>query len=109
MADGPTLDRTLKLQNASVPVCPLNVDVPWPVDERLIRLVDLVAEEDLGPTSKRELAAALVFTAEESALAIWDRILRFRRGTVGDAAFWVPDDQTTITFAERKAGRRPAR
>jgi hypothetical protein len=107
MASGPSLLRSLHLTDRSVPVCPLNVQVPWPVDERLGRLVDLVTAEQLGPTSKKELAAALVMTAEESGLELWDRVLRYRRATVGDAAFWLPSDHDPIEFEERKRGRRP--
>lgn len=108
MADdgGPTLARDLRLRNRTVPMCPLNVDVPWPVDERLVRLVDLVHADSLGPTSKRELAAALIQTAEASGLAMWDRVMRFRNSTVGDAAFWVPEDETPVSFMARKPGRR---
>lgn len=82
------------------------MDVPWPVDQRLIKLVDLVHADKLGPTSKRELAAALVQTAPESGLELWDRILTFRKATVGDAAFWVADDVEVIEFDARKQGRR---
>jgi hypothetical protein len=107
MTSGPSLDRALNLTDRSVPGCLLNVDVPWPVDQRLIRLVDLVAAEKLGPTSKRELAAALIQTAEPEGLWLWDRVLRYRNGTVGEAAFWVPGDEDPITFDARKLGRRP--
>jgi hypothetical protein len=104
---GPTLLRELELLDKTVPTCPLNVDVPWPVDQRLIQLVDLVSADKLGPTSKRELAAALIQTAPESGLELWDRVLTYRRCTVGKAAFWLPDDSETITFDARKPGRRP--
>jgi hypothetical protein len=107
MATGPTIARVLKLRNASVPRCPLSVDVPWPVDERLLRLVELVDEDGLGPTSKRELAAALIQTTEPSGLWVWDKVLRFREATVGEAAFWIPGDEDPITFDGRKPGRRP--
>ena len=109
MPDGPQVDRTLDLTDPTVPWCPLAVDVPWPIDERLQRLVDLVADEKLGPTSKREVAAALIQTAEESGLAIWDRVLRFRRAKVGDAAFWMPADEAIISFSARTPGRKPRR
>jgi hypothetical protein len=108
MTDGPKLHRDLSLVERTVPMCPMNVDVPWPVDERLLRLVDLVHDESLGPTSKRELAAALIYAAPASGLEMWDRIVTYRRASVGDAAFWVPgDSDPTIAFAERKSGRRP--
>lgn len=107
MTPGPILSRELDLTDKSVSTCPLNVPLPWPVDERLARLVDLVAEERLGPTSKRELAAALIQTAEESGLQLWDRVLRYRRATVADAAFWLPNDLDPVQFEERKRGRRP--
>jgi hypothetical protein len=107
MTSGPTIARTLELTDRSVTGCKLNVDVPWPVDQRLIRLVDLVAAEKLGPTSKRELAAALIQTAEPEGLWLWDRVLRYRNATVGDAAFWVPNHEDPITFDNRKLGRRP--
>ena len=104
---GPRIDRSLLLQDSSVPTCSLNTEVPWPVDERLDRLVGLIAGDQLGPSSKRELAAALIQTAPESGLELWDRVLRFRRSTVGESAFWVPSDETMIAFSERKSGPRP--
>jgi hypothetical protein len=107
MTSGPTIPRALGLTDRSVPTCPLNIDVPWPVDQRLIQLVDLVAAEKLGPTSKRELAAALIQSADESGLQLWDRVVTYRRATVGDAAFWLPESSETLTFEGRKQGRRP--
>lgn len=107
MDSGPTTQRTLNLTDRSVPTCSLNVSVPWPVDERLSQLANLVNAEGLGPTSKRELAAALVQTADETALQLWERVLRYRRATVGDAAFWVPQDVDPIAFEARKRGRPP--
>ena len=105
---GPQLARALSLTDSSVPTCSLNVDVPWPVDERLDRLVGLVLDEQLGPTSKRELAAALIHGAPNSGLELWDRVLTFRRATVGECAFWLPPDEETCVFRERRQGR-PAR
>jgi hypothetical protein len=105
---GPTLSRALDLTGPDVPKCSLNVQVPWPIDERLTRLVDLVAAEKLGPTSKWELAAALIQTAPEDGLALWDKALALRRATVGQATFWLPDDVDPVTFTERKRGRRPS-
>jgi hypothetical protein len=107
MNPGPTLARDLGLTDRTVPGCPLNVEVPWPVDERLGRLVDLIASDKLGPTSKRELAAALIQTADESGLQLWDKVVTYRRSTVGDAAFWLPRDQDPLTFESRRQGRRP--
>jgi hypothetical protein len=107
MTSGPKIPRSLDLTDASVPTCPLNVDVPWPIDERLRRLVDLVADEKLGPTSKKELAAALIQAADETGLQLWDKVVRYRETTVGDAAFWLPEDEDLITFEGRKPGRRP--
>lgn len=107
MTPGPSLDRTLGLRAPSVPTCSLNVHVPWPVDERVGHLADLINAEGLGPVSKRELVAALIQTAEEAALPLWDRVLRYRRAAVGDAAFWAPEDQDPIDFEERKRGRKP--
>lgn len=109
MDPGPSISRTLDLTDTSVPACPLNVPVPWPIDQRLGRLARLVAEDKLGPTSKRELVAALIQTAEQSGLQLWDRILRYRRATVGDAAFWVPEDLDPITFDARARGRPPGK
>jgi hypothetical protein len=81
--------------------------VPWPTDERLRRLVELVeADDDFGDTSKPELVSALIQAAEPDAVWLWDRILRFKRATVGQAAFWVPDDEDPITFDPRPPGRR---
>ena len=104
--NGPELSRSLRLTDAAVPTCSLNVEVPWPIDERLDRLVELIHAEDLGPSSKRELAAALVQTAPTSGLELWDRVLRLRRSTVGDTAFWLPDDTDVCGFRARRAGRR---
>lgn len=109
MDSGPTIPRALDLTDSSVPSCPLSVDVPFPVDQRLMRLVDLVTADKLGPTSKRELAAALIQTAEQSGLELWSRVLSYRRATVGDAAFWLPEDLDPITFEARKQGRRARR
>jgi hypothetical protein len=106
MANGPRIERDLELTDASVPTCPLSVGVPWPVDQRLLHLVDLVDADKLGPTSKLELAAALIQTAEADGLWLWDKVLRYRRATVGDAAFWIPGDEDPITFDARKPGRR---
>ena len=103
---GPTLVRSLDLTDKSVPTCPLNIDIPWPVDERLGRLVDLVAAEKLGPTSKRELVAALIQTADASGLQLWDKVLTYRRSTVGDAAFWLPASTDQLTFEDRRRGPR---
>jgi hypothetical protein len=107
MQSGPSILRALDLTDKSVPSCLLNVEVPWPVDQRLTQLVDLVAAEKLGPTTKRELAAALIQTAEESGLQLWDRVMTYRRAKVGDAAFWLPADLDPLTFEARKQGRRP--
>lgn len=105
---GPSLPRDLDLVDPAVPTCSLTIDLPWPVDERLARLVDRVAADKLGPTSKRELAAALIQTAPDSGLALWDNVLRYRQSTVGEAAFWLPADEDPLTFGERKPGRRRA-
>jgi hypothetical protein len=105
MAEGPALSRALELTDPAVPRCSLNVHVPYPVDERLRRLAALVNAEKLGPTSKKELAAALIQTAEEDALPLWDRVLRFRNATVGNAAFWVPDTDDPVEFEGRERGR----
>jgi hypothetical protein len=105
MAQGPTIARQLDLTDSSVPTCSLSVTVPWPVDQRLIKLVELVATTKLGPTSKRELAAALIQTADTSALQLWDKVLTYRRATVGDAAFWLPDVDDSVTFEPRMPGR----
>jgi hypothetical protein len=70
-------------------------------------LAGLVNAEKLGPTSKRELAAALIQTADESGLQLWDKVVGYRRATVGDAAFWVPDTDDPIAFAGRKSGPKP--
>ncbi len=107
MDNGPQIPRDLGVKDASVPWCPLNVDVPWPIDQRLAELVDLVHDDHLGPTSKRELAAALIQTAPLSGLELWDRVLSYRRSTVGDVAFWIPPDVEVIQFSARKQGRRP--
>jgi hypothetical protein len=106
MTTGPTIARSLELPDRSVPTCSLTVDVPWPVDQRLLRLVGLIDSERLGPSSKSELAAALIQNAEPAGLWLWDRVLRYRRATVGDAAFWVPTDEDPIPFDGRKPGRR---
>lgn len=106
MDSGPTIPRELDLTDKTVPTCPMSFDVPWPIDQRLTRLVDLVTADKLGPTSKRELAAALVQTAEESGLQLWDRVLTYRRASVGDAAFWLPEDLDPIAFEGRRPGRR---
>jgi hypothetical protein len=105
MATGPSLPRSLRLKDANVPTCALNVRVPHPVDERLRRLADLVNATNVGPTSKKELAAALIQTAEETPLQLWDRVMRFRDATVGDAAFWLPETEDEITFEARERGR----
>jgi len=105
MSQGPTIARHLDLRDSSVPDCSLNVKVPWPVDQRLIKLVDLVAADKLGPTTKRELAAALIQAADESGLQLWDKVLSYRHATVGDAAFWLPDADDPLTFAPRVPGR----
>jgi len=52
--------RILELTHGSAPTCELNIRLPRVIDERLARLVDLVAAEKVGPTNKRELAAALI-------------------------------------------------
>ena len=106
MDHGPTLLRSLLLRDSTVPRCSLGIAVPWPVDERLARLAQAVEAEHLGPTSKHELGAALVQTAPDTALELWDRVLTYRRSTVGDAAFWLPDDAEILEFSVRKPGRR---
>lgn len=105
MDDGPTIQRSLDLTDVSVPAAQLNVPLPWPIDERLNRLVGLIAMDKLGPTTKRELTAALIQTAEPTALQLWERVLRYRRATVGDAAFWVPEAVDPIVFDARQRGR----
>lgn len=105
MDDGPTIPRDLDLTDRSVPTCPLSVTVPWPIDERLKRLVDVVAADKLGPTSKKELAAALIQNAEPSAVWLFDKVMQYRHAQVGNAAFWLPDEQDPITFEPRKPGR----
>jgi hypothetical protein len=102
--DGPTLDSSLRLTEATVPTCSLNVELPWPVDERLGRLVDLVRDEGLGPTSKRELAAALLYAASPAGLQLWEAVVNYRRATVRDAAFWASKDDERVTFQPRKPG-----
>ena len=104
---GPTIGRDLKLRDPSVPTAPLSITVPYPVDERLLRLVDLVNEDDdFGSTSKLQLGAALIQAAEANPLWLWDKVVRYQRATVGEAAFWVPEGVDPITFEERKPGRR---
>lgn len=105
MSNGPAIARQLGLTDSSVPTCALNVAVPWPIDQRLIKLVELVATEKLGPTSKRELAAALIQAADESGLQLWDKVMRYRHATVGEAAFWLPEAGDPIEFAARIPGR----
>jgi hypothetical protein len=102
---GPTIPSHLELTDRSVPTCALNVPLPWPVDERVGRLAALIAAEKLGPIAKKELVAALIQTAEESGLQLWERVLRYRHATVADAAFWLPSDEAEMTFEERKRGR----
>jgi hypothetical protein len=107
MTSGPTLSRSTELTDRSVPTCSLNVPVPWPVDQRLTQLVRLVTAEKLGPTAKHELVAALIQTADASGLQLLDKVLTYRRATVGQAVFWLPADQDPVTFEERKLGRPP--
>jgi hypothetical protein len=105
MSEGPKLDRGLDLDSPGVPRCSLNLSVPWPIDQRLGKLVDLVHSRRLGPTSKRELAAALIQSAETDALALFAKVVEYRDSTVGDAAFWMPEELDPIPFEERKLGR----
>ncbi len=105
MARGPSLSRSIRLADATIPPCSLNIQVPWPVDERLRRLAELMNGEGLGPTSKKELGAALIQTAEETPLQLWDRVLKFRNATVGDAAFWLPASEDPIVLEARQRGR----
>jgi hypothetical protein len=97
--------RILELTDGSAPTCDLNIRLPRVIDERLARLVDLVAADKVGPTNKRELAAALIFAAEPGGLALWDKLLSYRRATVGDAAFWVPDDDDLVPLGRRRPSR----
>jgi hypothetical protein len=105
MEAGPELDRTLALRSPSVPTCALSLGVPWPIDERLRRLVDLVNADNLGPTSKRELAAALIQSAETDPLSLYSKVVSYRASTVGDAAFWMPNELDSIPFEGRRPGR----
>lgn len=108
MTPGPKIARDLDLTDTSVPTCPLSISVPWPVDERLQRLVEVVAADKLGPTSKKELAAALIQAAEPSSIWLFDKVMQYRHAKVGDAAFWLPGEEDPVTFEERKPGRRSA-
>lgn len=106
MADGPSIDRNLDLTDPNVPTCALTLTVRWPVDERLGQLAELVNTEKLGPTTKVELASALIQTAEPNPLWLFDKVMHYRRATVGDAAFWIPDEVDPVPFEARKPGRK---
>lgn len=105
MSDGPSLDRELDLSDANVPRCPLTVDVPWPIDQRLRKLVDAVNDAKLGPTSKRELVGALIQGATPDPLDLFSRVVDYRNASVGDCAFWLPEHVDPVHFEGRKPGR----
>lgn len=78
---------------------------PLPVDRRLDELV--TRARDFGErTTRKELAAAIVFDFELSAEDISNLLRRFRTATAGDTVLELPGDENVLRLPRHRPGPR---
>lgn len=78
---------------------------PYPIDRRLDQLVD--AARDAGErTTRKELAAALVFAAQPDGEALGELLKRFRRARARDAVVDSVDGDNVLRLPRHRPGPR---
>lgn len=81
---------------------------PIPLDNFLDGLVD--ACDDVGqPTSRKELAAAILFAASRDGEELSQLLLNYRRAFVADVAPAEAQGENVIPFQVKRPGPRPRR
>lgn len=81
---------------------------PLPLDNLLDRLVE-TSDEFGQPTSRKELAAAVLFAAPRDGEALAELLLAYRRAHVADVAPGGSAADNVIDFEVRRPGPRPKR
>lgn len=84
------------------------IDWPMPLDQRLDELCDL-ADDEGAETSRKELAAALVFAAPSSPVRLKALIDKYRKAKAREAAVTPDGQDRVLTIRPRHAGRRSRR
>jgi hypothetical protein len=79
---------------------------PLPLDNLLDRLVE-ISDEFGQPTSRKELAAAIVFAAPRDGDDLAELLLAYRRAQVSDIAPEGVAAENVIDFEVRRPGPRP--
>lgn len=82
----------------------ITIGLPGPLNERLDRLVEL-ADEEGARTNRKELLAALVLAAPESAAQLDDLVRTFRKAHARHAAV-AEDLGAVLTFKRHLPGPR---
>jgi hypothetical protein len=83
----------------------ITIGLPGPLNERLDRLVEL-ADGEGARTNRKELVAALVLSAPESATELADVVIAFRKAKARDAAV-SGDLAAVLQFRRHQPGPRP--
>ena len=78
---------------------------PIPLDGLLDRLLVLV-DEAAQKTSRKELAAAIVFSAPRDGEALAQMLMNYRRATVADVAPQGSEGENVVPFRIRRPGPR---
>lgn len=98
-----TVDPALPLDECEEK--PAAVAWPLPVDRRLDELVSRA--RDYGErTTRKELAAAIVFGFDSTAEDISALLRRFRTATAGDAVLERPTDENVLRLPRHRPGPR---
>jgi hypothetical protein len=83
----------------------ITLGLPGPLNERLDRLVEL-ADDEGARTNRKELVAALVLAAPESATQLADAVIALRKAKASDAAV-SGDLASVLEFRRHQPGPRP--
>lgn len=84
---------------------PITIGLPGPLNERLDRLVEL-ADDEGARTNRKELVAALILAAPESATTLADAVIALRKAKASDAAV-SGDLASVLEFRRHQPGPRP--
>jgi hypothetical protein len=82
----------------------ITIGLPGPLNERLDSLVDL-ADDEGAKTNRKELVAALILAASESASELANAVIALRKAKVRDAAV-VGDLAAVLKFQRHQPGPR---